>query len=213
MSAQKPASWAYAEGFIPESEVVEAARLHGSELGATPVGPGAGAVLRLLAAAVAARAVIEVGTGGGVSGLWLLQGMPSDGVLTTIDVEAEHQRSARASYAEAGVAHQRTRVITGPALEVLPRMTDGAYDMVVIDADKLEYPAYVEHAIRLLRPGGVLALDNMLWHDRVADPTVRDEETVALRELGKALRDNEQLIGALLPVGDGVFAAVKRAEH
>lgn len=210
MSAQKPASWAYAEEFIPEPEVIETARRHGSELGATPVGIGAGAVLRLLAAAVGARAVIEVGTGGGVSGLWLLQGMPADGVLTTIDIEAKNQRSAKAAYAEAGVAHQRTRVITGRALDVLPRMTDGAYDMVVIDADKLEYPAYVEHGIRLLRPGGVLALDNMLWHDRVADPASRDAETVALRELGKSLRDNDQLIGALLPVGDGVFAAVKR---
>jgi predicted O-methyltransferase YrrM len=136
--------------------------------------------------------------------------MPADGVLTTIDIEAENQRSAKAAYAEAGVAHQRTRVITGRALDVLPRMTDGAYDMVVIDADKLEYPAYVEHGIRLLRSGGVLALDNMLWHDRVADPASRDAETVALRELGKSLRDNDQLTGALLPVGDGVFAAVKR---
>ena len=210
MSAQKPASWAYAEEFMPESDVIQTARLHGSELGATPVGTGAGAALRLLAAAVGAKAVIEVGTGGGVSGLWLLQGMPADGVLTTIDIEAENQRAAKASYAEAGVAHQRTRVITGHALDVLPRMTDGAYDMVVIDADKLEYPAYVEHGIRLLRSGGVLALDNMLWHDRVADPASRDAATVALRELGKTLRDNDQLIGALLPVGDGVFAAVKR---
>jgi predicted O-methyltransferase YrrM len=210
MSAQKPASWAYAEEFMPESPVTEAARRRGRELGAVPVGPGAGAALRLLAAAVGAKSVIEIGTGGGVSGLWLLQGMPPDGVLTTIDIEAENQKSAKAAYAEAGIPHQRTRVITGPALEVLPRLADAAYDMVLLDADKLEYPAYVEHAVRLLRSGGVLALDNMLWHDRVADPASRDEETVALRELGKALRDNDQLIGALLPVSDGLFVAVKR---
>jgi predicted O-methyltransferase YrrM len=139
-----------------------------------------------------------------------MAGMPSDGVLTTIDVEAEHQRAAREAYAAAGIAPQRTRVITGRALDVLPRLTDGAYDMVVVDGDKAEYPQYVEQAVRLLRPGGVLAIDNMLWHDRVADPAARDEVTTVLRDLGKVLREDEALIGALLPVGDGVLAAVKR---
>ena len=210
MSAQKPASWAYAEEFVTEDEVVEQARRRGEELGAVPVGNGAGVLLRLLAAAVKARSVVEVGTGAGTSGLWLLQGMPDDGILTTIDVEPEHQGAARKAYAEAGIAHQRTRVIAGRALDVLPRMTDGAYDMVVVDADKREYPEYVDHAIRLLRPGGVLVLDNMLWHDKVADPAARDEETTVLRDLGKRLRDDERLIPALLPVGDGIFTAVKR---
>ncbi|HEV7173453.1 O-methyltransferase [Pedococcus sp.] len=210
MSAQKPASWAYAEEFVTENEVIEQARRRGEELGAVPVGNGAGVLLRLLAAAVKAKSVVEIGTGAGTSGLWLLQGMPEDGILTTIDVEPEHQRSARQAYAEAGIAHQRTRVISGRALEVLPRMTDGAYDLVVIDADKNDYPSYVDHAIRLLRSGGVLVLDNMLWHDKVADPAARDAETVVLRDLGKRLRDDERLIPALLPVGDGVFAAVKR---
>ena len=210
MSAQKPATWAYSEEFVPESEVIEAARLRGAELGCVPVRASVGAVLRLLAAAANAKAVVEVGTGAGVSGLWLLAGMPSDGILTTIDIEAEHQRAARAAYTAAGIAPQRTRVITGPALDVLPRLTDAAYDMVVIDADKAEYPQYVEQALRLLRSGGVLVLDNMLWHDKVADPATRDEITSTLRDLGKELRDNESLLPALLPVGDGVLAAVKR---
>jgi predicted O-methyltransferase YrrM len=210
MTAQKPASWAYAEQFVTENEVVEQARRHGEELGAAPVGNGAGAVLRLLAAAAKARSVVEIGTGAGTSGLWLLQGMPSDGILTTIDVEPEHQAAAKRSYQQAGIAPQRTRVISGRALEVLPRMTDAAYDMVVVDGEKVEYPAYVEHAIRLLRSGGVLVLDNMLWHDRVADPAARDEQTTVLRDLGKTLRDDDRLLPALLPVGDGVLAAVKR---
>ena len=210
MSAQKPASWAYSEEFITETEVIEKARVRGEELGCMPVLPGVGAVLRLLAAAVNAKAVVEVGTGAGVSGLWLLAGMPSDGILTTIDVEAEHQRAAKQAYAAAGIPSQRTRVIIGRAMDVLPRLTDAAYDMVVIDADKAEYPQYVEQALRLLRPGGVLALDNMLWHDKVADPATRDETTTILRDLGKALRDNDSLLPTLLPVGDGVLAAVKR---
>ena len=80
---------------------------------------------------------------------------------------------------------QRTRVITGRALDVMPRLTDGAYDMVVIDGDKGEYAAYVEQALRLLRPGGVLALDNMLWHDKVADPAARDETTTGAARPGQ----------------------------
>lgn len=210
MSAQKPASWAYSEEFIPETEAIEKARVRSDELGCVPVMPGAGAALRLLAAAVSAKAVVEVGTGAGVSGLWILSGMPPDGILTTIDHQPEHQRAAREAYAAAGIASQRTRVIAGRALDVLPRLTDAAYDMVVIDADKEAYPQYVEQALRLLRSGGVLVLDNMLWHDKVADPATRDEITSTLRDLGKELRDNELVIPALLPVGDGILAAVKR---
>ena len=130
--------------------------------------------------------------------------------VTTIDVSAEHQRAARTSYAEAGIAPQRTRVITGAAVDVLPRMTDGAYDLVLVDADKDSYPVYVEHAIRLLRPGGVLVVDNMLWHDQVADPAARDATTTTLRDLGKWLRDHDDLVTALLPVSDGVLVAVRR---
>ena len=211
MSGMKPASWAYAEEFVPESPAVEEARRRGVELGsATPVGPGAGALLRLLAASVRARHVVEIGSGAGTSGLWLLDGMPADGVLTTIDVSAEHQRAARQAYAAAGHAPQRTRVITGAAAQVLPRMADGAYDMVLVDADKETYPTYVEHGVRLLRAGGILAVDNMLWHDRVADPAQRDAVTSLLRDLGKQLRDHEDLVTTLLPVSDGMLVAVKR---
>ena len=211
MSTLRPASWTYTEEFVTEPEIIENARRRGLEFGdASPVGTGAGAMLRVVAAAVQARHVVEIGTGAGTSGLWLLSGMPDDGVLTTIDSSAEHQRAAREAYAEAGYAHQRTRVITGDAADVLPRMTDGAYDLVVIDADKPGYPTYVEHAIRLLRPGGVLVMDNMLWHDQVADPAARDATTSTLRDLGKALRDHDQLTTTLLPVSDGLLVAVKR---
>ncbi len=211
MSTLKPASWAYAEDFIPEPDAMEAARRRGLEFGdATPVGTGAGALLRFLAASIAARHVIEIGSGAGTSGLWLLEGMGSEGVLTTIDAAPEHSQAAKDAYAAAGIAHQRVRVITGRAGEVLPRMSDGAYDLALVDADKGGYPSYVEHAVRLLRPGGVLVLDNMLWHDKVADPAARDEATSTLRDLGKALRDDERLVTALLPVSDGLLVAVKR---
>ena len=175
-----------------------------------PILPGGGAALRFLARVLDARAVVEVGTGCGVSGVWLLRGMHPDGILTTVDIEPEHQRLARQTYAEAGIAPGRTRLIGGAALEVLPRLTDNAYDLVFIDGAKHEYPAYLTEALRLLRPGGVVALDNMLWHDKVADPAQRDADTITLRELGKAMRDDPRLTPMLLPVGDGLLIAAKR---
>ncbi|MDF1603937.1 O-methyltransferase [Nocardioides sp. YIM 152315] len=205
----KPASWSYAEEFIAEDEVLAAARARATEVGVAPIGSGAGAALRFLASALEARAVVEIGTGTGVSGLWLLRGMRGDGVLTTVDIETEHQRLARESFTEAGIASQRARTISGAALDVLPRLTDGHYDLVFCDGDKREYPAYLAEALRLLRPGGVVAFDNALWHDRVADPAQRDEETVAIRELGRTVAERDDLVALLLPVGDGLLVAKK----
>ena len=208
-TAIKPASWSYAEEFVAEDDLLAAARGRAEEVGVVPVGSGAGAALRFLASVLDARAVVEVGTGTGVSGLWLLRGMRADGVLTTVDVEAEHQRLARQTFTEAGIAAQRARTISGAALDVLPRLTDGHYDLVFCDGDKREYADYLTEALRLLRPGGVVAFDNALWHDRVADPAQRDEETVSIRELGRSVAENDGLVPVLLPVGDGLLAAKK----
>jgi predicted O-methyltransferase YrrM len=202
-------SLSYAESFHPEDEVLSSARARAAELGCVPIGAAGGATLRVLAAAIAAHAVVEIGTGAGVSGLWLLGGMRPDGVLTTVDLESEHQRYARQAFGDAGIATTRYRLINGSAGEVLPRLTDGAYDLVFIDADKTSYPAYYEQALRLLRPGGIVAFDNALWHDRVADSTARDHDTVAIREVGKAVRDDPRVVSAMLPVSDGLLAAVK----
>lgn len=202
------ASLRYAESFLPEDPPLRYARVRAGEVGITPVTPGSGAVLRFLAAVVAARAVVEVGTGTGVSGTWLLRGMRQDGVLTSIDVEAEHQRMARQTYTEAGVPPSRTRLITGRALDVLSRLTDGAYDLVFCDADKREYTEYLTQALRLLRPGGIVAFDSALWRGLAADPTNGDPETVAVRELAAAVREDGRLTPVLLPVGDGLLVAV-----
>src|SRR3954471_10587653 len=179
----------HSEDYLVEDEVLLAARDAANQLGCGPVGPGAGTGLRFLAATISARAVVEIGTGTGVSGLWLLRGMAPDGVLTTVDTEAEHQRLAKQAFSEAGIAPQRVRLIPGAALDVLPRLTDGHYDLVFADGDKTEYADYLSEALRLLKPGGVVAFDNALWHDRVADPAQRDAETVSIRELGKAVRE------------------------
>lgn len=143
----------FAESYVTEDLVLRTARSLAREVGLDAVTPGAGAALRLLAAAGNARAVVEIGTGTGVSGVWLLRGMRADGVLTTIDVEVEHQRIARRIFAEAGFAAGRTRIITGRALDVLPRLADGAYDLVFVDAEATGFHACVEAALRLLRPG------------------------------------------------------------
>jgi predicted O-methyltransferase YrrM len=201
----------FAENWLDEDEATLGARARATELGCVPIGPAGGAALRLLAAASSARSVVELGTGTGVSGLWLMRGMAPDGVLTSVDVESEHQRAAREAFTEAGIAPNRYRLINGSAREVLPRLTDGAYDLVYVDADKGGYPAYLDQAIRLLRPGGIVAFDNALWNDKVADTSVRDPDTSAIRDLARAVKADERLLPAMLPVGDGLLVAVLRA--
>jgi len=203
-------SRSYAEFFVPESEAASAARTRAADLGCTPVGAGAATALTFLAAAVTARTAVEIGTGAGVSGLALFAGMADDGILTSIDIEAENQRAAKQAFTDAGIAPGRARLINGRALEVLPRLTDAAYDLVLVDAAKNEYDQYVDEAIRLLRVGGILAIDNALWHDKVADPTQRDADTVVLREVGRTVREDERLVPVMIPLGDGLLAAVKK---
>jgi len=200
----------FVESYVTEDAILQSARESAHEVGLTPIKPGAGATLRLLAAAGNAKAVVEVGTGTGVSGLWLLRGMRPDGILTTIDIEGEHQRIAKRVFAEAGYSPSRTRIITGHALEVLPRLADGAYDLVLLDADPVEHSAYATEARRLLRVGGVLVINNALAGGRVGDPAARDHATVTIREMVKALRDSDEWTSALVPAGDGLLCAVKR---
>ncbi|MDF5755455.1 O-methyltransferase [Spongiactinospora sp. TRM90649] len=205
------ATLAYAQEFHAEDDILRAARLRGEEVGAVPILPGGGAALCFLASAINAKAVVEIGTGCGVSGLWMLRGMRQDGQLTSVDVEPEHQRLAREAFSQAGYAGGRTRLIAGRALDVLPRLADGGYDLVFADAAKQEYPDYLAEAVRLLRVGGIVAFDNALWHDRVADPTQRDPDTVVIRELGKLVRGDDRLRPLLIPLGDGLLTAVKIA--
>jgi predicted O-methyltransferase YrrM len=206
------ATTAYVEGFLTEDEPLQTARRNAAEVGgASPISQSGGAVLRFIAASVGAKAVVEIGTGCGTSGIWLLRGMRKDGVLTSVDVDPEHQRLARSVFTAAGFASNRFRLIGGKAADVLPRLTDGGYDIVFCDADKHEYPEYLTAALRLLRPGGVVAFDNALWGGRVADPERTDPETLAIREVCEQVREDERLVPLLLPVGDGLLAAVKQA--
>ena len=206
-SAAEPVGAEYVDGYLPDDDVLAAARARAADLGCSPLASGAGATLRFLAATVAARAVVEVGTGTGVSGLHLLRGMAADGILTSIDLEPEYQRAARKAFLEAGYPPGRTRLIVGRALDVLPRLTPGGYDLVFIDAARIEFPSYYEKGVALLRRGGIIAFHNVLAGGRVADPSRRDPETLALREVARAMREDERLVPALLPVGGGLLVA------
>ncbi len=216
MSSGKAASWAHGEEFVDEATlfaddgVLARARERGSELGAVPVLPGAGALMRVLAASVEARSAVEIGTGSGVGSLYLLAGMHPDGVLTTIDPEVENQRAAREAFAEAGIRSPRVRTIAGRPRDVVGRLTDHAYDLVSFPAQAPHALDLLEHARRLLRPGGVLVIPHALFHDRVADPAARDADTQSVRAVLKAVSAAEDLVSVLTGSGDGVLAAVLR---
>lgn len=191
----------------PEDEALTAARSRAAEVGVSAVDAPTGAVLRLLAKAVGAKTAVELGTGAGVSTLWLLRGLTPDGVLTTVDADGEHQRLAKASLADAGVTSGRVRLIQGRALEVLPRLSEASYDVVFCDASRSENSDYLEAAIPLLRPGGLVVFAGALAGGKVAESTARDSETVAMRELAKVVRDDERLTAAMIPVGTGLLVA------
>ncbi|MFC8732273.1 O-methyltransferase [Luteimicrobium sp. NPDC057192] len=203
-------SWTYCEEFVPEDEHQLRARELALELDRPTILPGAGSVLRLLAAALQARSVVEIGTGTGIGALWLLGGMPDDGVLTTIDPEVALQRAAKQILTGAGVRPSRLRAIAGRPADVLPRLADGAYDLVLVAGDVHGYPLAVEEGLRLLRPGGVLAVDAALARDKVANPARRDELTTLVRDVGRTVRDDDRLLPALLPSGDGLLLGVRR---
>ncbi len=198
---------ARAERFTPEDEVLAAARERAAEYGIVPIGAGACAALTFLASATRARSVVEIGSGAGLGSVSLLRGMPREGLLTSIDCEVSHLGLARRACLEAGFPAGRVRMITGRALDVLPRLSDGGYDLVLVDALTVEYPRYLEEAVRLLRPGGVVALDNVLWTGRVSDTARREAISSALRETVRAVRADERLAPLLLPMSDGLLCA------
>ena len=203
------AALGHADGYLPEDEPLRTARANAEDLGGcAPVRPAGGAALRFLAAAIGARTVVEIGTGCGSSGIWLLRGMRPDAVLTSVDVEPEYQRMARRAFAEAGFAGNRYRLILGRALDVLPRLSDGAYDMVFCDADSREYPDYLGAALRLLRAGGIVAFDDAVVPEPAGEPAAEAGEA---GELARLIRGDDRLIPVFLPVGEGILAAVKRS--
>lgn len=178
-------------------------------MGIEPVSQGVSTTLTFLARMIDAHAVVEIGTGTGVSSLALLTGMNPAGVLTSIDSENEHQAEARSVLKAAGFPTRNARLIAGEALSVLPRLSDAAYDMVFVDGDPLEYVEYVAQAARLLRCGGLLVVNHAFADDGVANPADESDNTLITREALDALLQMEEYSPILLPVGDGLAVAIR----
>ncbi len=200
---------AHAEGSISEDTIVAAARERAVDAGAGAVTPAVGALLSVLARLSGGKAVVEVGTGAGVSGLWLLSGMRDDGVLTTIDIEPEHQRIAKQAFSEAGIGPSRTRLIAGRAQEVLTRLADESYDLVFIDAAPADHADFVAEGVRLLRPGGAIVVHRSALGGRAGDPAASDPEVSAVREAARLIAEDERLTPVLVPLGDGMLIAAR----
>jgi predicted O-methyltransferase YrrM len=187
-----------------EPEHIARARAHALELGAAPISPPVGAQCAVLAAVSKALNIVEIGTGAGVSGLWLLHGSPR-ATLTTIDKEPEHLGAARQAFAAARVPPARARFITGRAADVLPRMNEASYDIVLVDADAEGVIEYVEHGLRLVRAGGTVLVPRVMAGGAVADPVRRDPVTTAYRSLIQETQSSPAVIGALSIVGEGLL--------
>lgn len=204
----KIASWKYAEDYVVEPENIQSARNSAEELGVEALTPAAGNQLALLARLAKAKSIVEVGTGAGVSGLWLLSAS-DDSILTTIDDEPEYQNVAKENFRAAGITPSRVRVIAGKGAAVMANMADSAYDLVFLDADPEALESMLAPAVALAKPGGAIVISHALWRDRVPNPALRDDETAAFRQAIKAFADADNFVASISMVGDGLLLVVK----
>lgn len=198
-----------------ESDVARRLRAETAQLSQArmQIGPDQAALLAQLVRSIGARRCIEIGTFTGMSALAVATALPDDGRLVCCDINAEWTAIARRYWQEAGVAG-RIDLRLAPAADTLRELLDGgaagSFDFAFIDADKSGYGDYYEACLQLLRDGGLIALDNMLWSGRVADPDLHDADTDAIRDLNARIYADSRVDAALLTVGDGVMLARKR---
>jgi predicted O-methyltransferase YrrM len=209
--ADRDLSWKFAEEFVVEPDAIAEARAFSLEHGVEPITPSQGAQLAVVAAATNAKAIIEVGTGFGVSGLWMFTGAP-EATLTSIDLEIDYQQSAKKAFADFEIPANRARLIAGRAREVLPRMNEASYDLVLVDADPGAVIEYVEHALRLVRVGGTVVVPHALWRGRVADPAQRDDTVSDFRTLLTEIARSTAVLSALSLAGDGLLQLTRIAD-
>ena len=181
--------------------------------GGMQIAPEQGQFMALLVELIGAQRVLEIGVFTGYSSTCMALALPPDGRLMALDLSAEYTGIARRYWQLAGVA-DKIELRLGPALASLDRLIeDGAsdsFDLAFIDADKGHYAAYYERSLRLLRPGGLLLIDNVLWGGKVADPSIKDDDTQAIRALNRIIHTAERVTEVLLPVADGLTLARKR---
>lgn len=196
--------------FATEDEVLEELRYEISRRGLPEIQISAeqGRLLQVLLRAVGAGRVLEVGTLGGYSAIWMARALPPDGRLLTLEIDPAHAAFAREFVARAGL-EDRVEVRTGEAAATMEAL-DAAepFDVVFIDADKEGYPAYLEHALRLLRPGGLVIADNAFWSGRVLEEDPEEEGARGVREFNRRLAAHPALTGTIIPMRDGLAVAV-----
>jgi predicted O-methyltransferase YrrM len=181
--------------------------------GGMQIAPEQGPLLALLIQLMGAKTCLEVGTFTGYSALWVASVLPADGTVLCCDVSEEYTTVARKYWAKAGLA-DRIDLRIAPALDTLDQLLAdgraGSFDYAFIDADKVNYGVYYERCLQLLRPGGLIAIDNTLWDGRVIDPAATDPDTVAIRELNAKLYADGRVSLSFLPFADGLTLARKR---
>lgn len=200
----------FSDNYILEDPHQTNAREKGIELGALDATPGSGAYLGFVASLLSAQSVVEIGTGSGVGTLWLLKAMSTSGVITTIDPEVQHIQIAKQVLVDADIAPNRYRLITNDYLEVIRKLADQAYDLAVFRGNPEDILDVIDEAHRILRVGGILAIDHFYGGGKVPDLAQRDPKTVALRDAGKFLKSqSEHWSISLNPIGDAVLLATK----
>ncbi|MFM7861057.1 MAG: O-methyltransferase [Candidatus Nanopelagicaceae bacterium] len=200
----------FVDNYLSEDPHQSAARERGIELGALDTTAGAGAFIRYIAELISAQSVVEIGTGSGVGTLWLLKGVINSGVITTIDPEVQHIQVAKQVLNDADIPPNRYRLITSEYLEVMRKLADRAYDLVVFRGNPEDIFDVIDESHRVLRTGGILAIDHFYGGGKVPDPAQRDPKTVALRDAGKFLKSQSDTWSiSLNPIGDAVLLATK----
>jgi predicted O-methyltransferase YrrM len=195
--------------FAPEDETLVALREEADRSGLPPISisPDEGRLLQVLLRAIGARRVLEVGTLGGYSAIWMARALPPGGTILTLEIEPTHAEFARRHLGRAGVA-DRVEVRVGRALDLLPALDGERFDAIFLDADKEPLPTYFEWSLRLLRPGGLVVADNALWGGRVLDGRADDEATRGVREFNRRLATDPRVTGIVVPTHDGVAIGV-----
>jgi len=176
------------------------------EMANMQIGPDQGAFMATIVRLVGARRILEIGTFTGYSSTVMALAMPPDGRMLCCDVSREWTDIAREAWQEAGVA-DRIELRLGPAVETVASLGDASFDLAFIDADKPSYDAYYEGCLRVVRPGGLIMIDNTLWSGRVADPSENDEQVTAIRALNEKIAGDERVDPVILPIGDGLTLA------
>lgn len=197
--------------FAPEDSLLVSLREEADRTGLPPIAVSAdeGRLLQVLLMSIGARRVLEVGTLGGYSAIWMGRALPDDGELVSIEIEQKHAEFARRYIERAGL-RSKIEVRVGRALEVLPSLDGERFDAVFIDADKEPMPTYFDWALRLLRPGGLVIADNTLWGGKVFDDAENDEKTRAVREFNRKMATDPRVLSILVPTHDGVAIGVVR---